>query len=68
MDDTERAVAAATEHGAETLAPPIRTPFRTLSARVQGPAGWQVTFFQELESLEDRTARDGFTTDDERPR
>lgn len=37
-------------------------------ARVQGPAGWQVTFFQELETLEARTTRPGFTTDDERGR
>lgn len=68
VDDTERAVAAVQEQGAQTLAPPTRTPFRTCNARVQGPAGWQLTFFQELENLEERSARDGFTTDDERPR
>lgn len=66
--DTARAVAAANEHSAPTLAPPVQTPFRTINARVQGPAGWQVTFFQELESLEERSAREGFTTDDSRKR
>ena len=66
--DTERTAAAAHEHGAEVLAPPVRTPFQTINARVQGPAGWQVTFFQELETLEERTTRPGFTTDDERGR
>lgn len=68
VPDTAQAVAASEEHGAALLAPPTRTPFRTLNARVQGPSGWQVTFFQELETLEERTAREGFATDDERPR
>ncbi len=66
--DSGRAVAAAAASGAEVLAPPTRTPFRTVNARVQGPAGWQVTFFQELESLEQRQDRQGFTTDDKRTR
>ncbi|GGI39734.1 hypothetical protein GCM10010988_25550 [Cnuibacter physcomitrellae] len=68
VPDTADAVAAAEESGAELLAPPTETPFRTTNARVQGPSGWQVTFFQELETLEERTARPGFTTDDERAR
>lgn len=68
VDDTEKAVAAAQDGGAELIAPPVKTPFRSLNARVQGPAGWQVTFFQELETLEERGARDGFTTDDVRDR
>jgi len=68
VDDTAGAVAAAAEAGAAVLAPPTRTPFRSLNARVQGPAGWQVTFFQELDTLEGRAARDGFTTDDDRTR
>lgn len=68
VEDTEQAMLSAAEHGAEMLAPPTRTPFRTINARVQGPAGWQVTFFQELETLEERTSGEGFTTDAERPR
>ncbi|UFU01971.1 VOC family protein [Ruania suaedae] len=68
VDDTESAVASVAEHGTATLAPATRTPFQTINARVQGPAGWQVTFFQELETVQDRSARDGFTTDDRRPR
>ncbi len=66
VDDTPAAVALAEEAGMTTLAPPVETPFRSLNARIQGPAGWQVTFFQELETLEERTAREGFTTDDRR--
>ena len=68
VDDTARVVAIAQEHGAELLASPTLTPFRTINARVQGPAGWQVTFFQELETLDQRATRDGFTTDMERTR
>ena len=66
VDDTEGVVSTAQENGAELLAPPTRTPFQTINARVQGPAGWQVTFFQELESLDQRATRYGFTTDTER--
>nr|WP_315265920.1 VOC family protein [Microbacterium lemovicicum] len=66
--DTEHAVAVSEEAGAEVLARPIETPFRTINARVQGPAGWQVTFFQELETLQQRQSRTGFDTDDRRAR
>lgn len=68
VNDTEQAVAEAAEHGAELIAPPTRTPFRTLNARIQGSAGSQVTFFQQLETLEERSGREGFSTDDQRPR
>lgn len=66
--DSAGTAAVAEASGAPVIAPPIETPFRTINARVLGPAGWQVTFFQELETLEQRTAREGFTTDAERPR
>jgi methylmalonyl-CoA/ethylmalonyl-CoA epimerase len=45
VDDTESAVQAAEQAGATVLAFPTETPFRSLNARVQGPDGWQVTFF-----------------------
>jgi catechol 2,3-dioxygenase-like lactoylglutathione lyase family enzyme len=66
VDDTAATVAATEQAGVRTIAPPVRTPFRTLNARVQGPAGWQVTFFQELESLDERARREGFSTDAQR--
>lgn len=68
VDNTEATLAATDGAGATRIAEPVETPFRTINARVQGPAGWQVTFFQELESLDQRSARDGFTTDDRRAR
>lgn len=66
--DTERTVEAVTATGTRLIAPPVETPFRSLNARVAGPAGWQVTFFQELETLEQRSQREGFVTDDVRER
>lgn len=68
VDNTERVTATAQKYGAKALAPPTRTPFQTINARVQGPAGWQVTFFEELETLEERASRQGFMTDTERAR
>lgn len=68
VENTERAADLAVKAGAELLAPPVRTPFQSINARVKGPAGWHVTFFQELETLEERAVREGFTTDDARTR
>jgi predicted enzyme related to lactoylglutathione lyase len=45
---TERAVAA----GAELIAPPVATPWRSLNARLNGPAGLQLTLFEELDAPE----------------
>jgi lactoylglutathione lyase len=42
---TNRAVAA----GAEEIAPPTETPWRSLNARLNGPAGLQLTLFEELD-------------------
>jgi predicted enzyme related to lactoylglutathione lyase len=42
---TDRAV----EAGATLIAPPIETPWRSRNARLDGPAGLQLTLFEELE-------------------
>jgi hypothetical protein len=34
--------------GAGLIAPPIETPWRSLNARLDGPAGLQLTLFEEL--------------------
>ena len=72
LPDTDRAAAAADavvqESGAEILAPPKETLFRTITPPVQGPAGGQIPLFQELETLEQRRSREGFVTDDRRAR
>jgi predicted enzyme related to lactoylglutathione lyase len=45
-ESTERLVAA----GAELIAPPTETPWRSLNSRLNGPAGLQLTLFQELDT------------------
>lgn len=37
------------EGGAELVAPPTQTPWRSLNARLSAPAGLQVTLFEELD-------------------
>jgi len=46
--DAERATRRLTEAGAELVAPPTRTPWDSLNSRLAGPAGLQLTVFQEL--------------------
>lgn len=46
--ETERLVAA----GAELVAPPTETPWRSLNSRLEAPAGLQITLFQELDEPE----------------
>ena len=47
--DAEAATAAAVSAGAGLLAPPTETPWRSLNSRLEGPAGLQLTLFEELE-------------------
>ncbi|MET7967257.1 VOC family protein [Micromonospora sp. NPDC005305] len=56
---TERLVAA----GATEVAPPTVTPWQSLNARLDGPAGLHLTVFQELRSPAERETLDGFGTD-----
>ena len=37
------------EAGAELIAPPVETPWRSLNSRLAAPAGLQITLFQELD-------------------
>ncbi|MCU1387170.1 MAG: hypothetical protein JWL72_508, partial [Ilumatobacteraceae bacterium] len=50
------------EGGATLIAAPTETPWRSLNSRLDAPAGLQITLFEELDSLEDRSSRDGFGT------
>lgn len=45
VDGTNRLVDA----GAHLLAPPTETPWRSLNARLEAPAGLQITVFEELD-------------------
>jgi lactoylglutathione lyase len=50
VPDSAAATDAAARAGAEVVAPPTRTPWNSLNARLEGPAGLQLTLFQELET------------------
>lgn len=63
VDDAVATTGALADAGADVLAPPTETPWRSLNARLQAPAGLQITVFQELEPLETRSERPGFGTD-----
>jgi len=47
--DVETATHRLVDAGAELVAPPSHTPWNSLNARLEGPAGLQLTLFQELE-------------------
>jgi predicted enzyme related to lactoylglutathione lyase len=47
VDDAAGATSAAADAGAEVVAPPTRTPWQSLNARLEAPAGLQITLFQD---------------------
>ena len=47
--DARTTADALTEAGADLVAPPTRTPWDSLNARLDAPAGLQITVFQELD-------------------
>jgi predicted enzyme related to lactoylglutathione lyase len=49
VDDARAATDAATAGGAEPVAPPTETPWRSLNARFDAPAGVHLTLFEELD-------------------
>ena len=60
--DTRATVERLEAAGASVIGAPAETPWRSLNARLAGPAGVQVTVFQELTTLEDRASGEGFGT------
>ncbi|MEX1078350.1 MAG: VOC family protein [Homoserinimonas sp.] len=61
VDDSRQKTDELVAAGAELVASPRETPWRSLNSRLEAPAGLQVTLFQELETLEERSSRPGFT-------
>jgi catechol 2,3-dioxygenase-like lactoylglutathione lyase family enzyme len=49
VPDGFQTTGALIEGGAELIAPPTETPWRSLNSRLTGPAGIQLTIFQELD-------------------
>ncbi|MBD1540595.1 VOC family protein [Arthrobacter sp. S13_S34] len=60
VEDSAATTKELVEAGGTLIAEPRETPWKSLNSRVAAPAGLQVTLFQELESLEERSTRDGF--------
>ena len=48
VDDAAAATEALTAAGATLVAPPTRTPWSSLNARLEAPAGLQLTLFSDL--------------------
>jgi lactoylglutathione lyase len=48
VDDSEGTTQRLAAAGARVLAEPTETPWRSLNARLEAPAGLQLTLFQEL--------------------
>jgi lactoylglutathione lyase len=48
VDDSPAVTATLAEAGATVVAEPTRTPWNSLNARLEGPAGLQLTLFSEL--------------------
>jgi predicted enzyme related to lactoylglutathione lyase len=48
VDDASATTSRLVDAGAETLAPPTTTPWNSLNARLEAPAGLQITVFEEL--------------------
>lgn len=46
--DVDAVTGELVEEGAELVAPPTRTPWDSLNARLEAPAGLQLTLFEEL--------------------
>jgi lactoylglutathione lyase len=49
VDDAVAVTRTLEAGGARVLAEPVRTPWSSLNARIEGPAGLQLTLFEELE-------------------
>ena len=49
VDDARQATRAAVDGGAELVADPRETPWRSLNSRLNAPEGLQLTLFEELE-------------------
>jgi len=53
VGDTLAVTDRLTEAGAALVAPPVETPWRSLNARLDAPAGLHITIFQELDPASD---------------
>ncbi|MCO1594309.1 VOC family protein [Micromonospora sp. RHAY321] len=62
VDDARETTSRLVAAGASEIAPPTRTPWQSLNARLAAPADLQITVFQELHPPEERAETDGAST------
>ncbi|WP_328347150.1 VOC family protein [Micromonospora sp. NBC_00421] len=62
VDDAAAVTGRLVAAGATEVAPPTVTPWHSLNARLDAPAGLQLTLFQELRAVDERSTADGFGT------
>jgi len=62
VDDARATTADLVAVGADLVAEPRTTPWRSLNSRLTSPDGTQVTLFEELETLQERSGKPGFRT------
>jgi predicted enzyme related to lactoylglutathione lyase len=60
VNDAASTTDALVSAGAELIAAPRETPWRSVNSRLHAPADLELTLFQELETLDQRTTRTGF--------
>jgi predicted enzyme related to lactoylglutathione lyase len=60
VDDTDAVTQRLADAGGDVVAPPTRTPWESLNARLDAPAGLHITVFQELSPPEVRSKLPGF--------
>lgn len=63
VDDSRAATNRLVAAGATEVAPPTVTPWQSLNARLDAPAGLHITVFEELRTPDERAGLDGFGTD-----
>lgn len=51
VTDAEGATTTLVDAGAELIAPPTETPWRSLNSRLEASAGLQITLFEELDPI-----------------
>ncbi|MEU4226067.1 VOC family protein [Nonomuraea sp. NPDC026600] len=66
VDDARATTDRLLSAGADQVAPPTVTPWQSLNARFDAPAGLHISVFQELRSLQERESLDGFGTEEGR--
>ncbi|WP_150460433.1 VOC family protein [Nesterenkonia ebinurensis] len=60
VDDGPARTDDLTDAGAELIAAPRETPWRSLNSRLNAPADLEITLFQELETPDQRHTKPGF--------